>query len=416
MSRSILIRGARQLITLHGPTGPRRGAALNELGIIPDGAVLISDGIIRQVGTSRRVEALAEARQADDISAAGRVVMPGFVDSHAHVVAGPARPSEFWSREQCPETFWKPLQQTSRHTMEAQGMRLLEDFARHGTTMIEAKSGFGMTETGELKILRTHASLNRRTAMVASTFMGTRWLPPGTSTEDYIDWMCTRMLPLIKRRGLAEFADIYCDRGVFSVEQARRYISAAKQLGFGLKMHAGVTANIGVVPEAVRFGADGISHAVFLNEADIKILSASNTIATLLPGPVFFTRTGHYPPARKLIDSGVAIALATNLNPQTCPSQNMQMMLVLACKNMGMTAAEAISAATINGAHSLRRADRVGSLECDKLADLIILGVSDYREMSYNFGINLVDTTIKNGRVLYERSRIEWPAAPVPRR
>jgi len=382
---------------------------MRELGIIADGAVLIRDGLIQEVGPSRRVEALTEARNADEISAIGRVVLPGFVDCHTHPVAGPVRPFED-SREPPPETYWKTIQQTSQRTLETQGLRLLEDFVRHGTTTIEAKSGFGMTERGELKILRTHAALNRRTSMLASTFMATRWPPSESSTGEYIEWVCSHLLPMIKRRRLAEFADIYCERDLFSVGQVRRYFSVAKQLGFTPKMHAGQAANIGAVPEAVRFGAASVDHAVFVSDDDVRMLAACDTIATLLAGPVFFTGTGRYPPARRLIDGGAAVALATNYNPHTSPSHNMQMMIALACRKMGMTVAEAISAATINGAHALRRSARLGSLEHGKAADLIVLAISDYREIPHHFGVNLVDMTLRRGQVVYRRSEVRWPA------
>jgi imidazolonepropionase len=390
---------------------PRRGNALGELTVIADGAVLIRDGRIEEVGTSRRVEALHKARGADEISAVGRVVMPGFVDSHTHLVSGPARPYQYSLHPIPAEAYWKPLQQTSRYTIEAQCFRLLEEFIRHGTTTLEAKSGFGMNERGELKILRAHAALNRKVPMLVSTFMGTRWLPEGSTPDEYIHWMCEHMLPLIKRRRLAEFADIYCDRGMFSVDQSRRFLSAARQLGFGLKMHAGQVANIGAIPEAIRLGVTSADHLIHVDEYDVALLAASGTIATLLPGPVFFTGAGRYPPARKLIDEGVAVALGTDYNTHTSQSQNMQMMISLACRQMGMTAGEAISAATINGAHAVRRAHRVGSIETGKAADLAILDVSDYREIPYHFGVNLVYMTLKDGRVLCRRSNVHWPAA-----
>ncbi|MGA2595596.1 MAG: imidazolonepropionase [Bryobacteraceae bacterium] len=390
---------------------PRRGIALGELTVIPDGAVLIRDGLIDEVGTSRRVEALKKARDADEISAVGRVVMPGFVDSHTHLVSGPARPYQYSLDAMPAEAYWKPLQQTSRYTIEAQCFRLLDEFIRHGTTTLEAKSGFGMNERGELKILRAHAALNRKIPMLVSTFMGTRWLPEGSSPDEYIHWMCEHMLPLIKRRRLAEFADIYCDSGMFSISQADRFLSAAGRLGFGLKMHTGQLANIGAIPEAIRLGVTSVDHLNNVNDRDIALLAECGVIATLLPGPVFFTGDGHYPPARKLIDEGAAVALATNYNPHTSQSQNMQMMISLACRQMGMTAAEAISAATINGAHALRRAGRVGSIERGKAADLAILDVGDYREIPYHFGVNLVYMTLKDGRVLCRRSNVQWPAA-----
>jgi imidazolonepropionase len=390
---------------------PRRGAALRELSIISDGAVLIRDGVIREVGPSRRVEALKEARHADEIDASGRVVLPGFVDSHTHLVGGPQEPVEGNCPPQPPEAFAKIVQQTSQRTLERRGFAVLEDFVRHGTTMIEAKSGFGVDEAGELKILRTHAALNRRTSMLASTFMGTLWLPPGSSSGEYIDWMCSRMLPLLKKRRLAEFVDICCERDMFSIEQSRRFLNVARELGFIPKMHAGQTANAGAVEAAVRLGAASVDHVVFVNDSDVEMLAGSDTIATLLPGPVFFTGRGRYAPARSLIDGGAAVALATDYNSHTSPSQNMQMMIVLACRKMGMTVAEAISAATINGAHALRRAGSRGSIEPGKIADLAILRIPDYREIPSHFGVNLVETTIKNGAVVFQRSKIAWPAA-----
>jgi imidazolonepropionase len=400
----ILIRGARQLLTLRGPAIPRRGAALRELTIISDGAVLIQDGLIREVNTSRRVEALADARLADEIDASGCVVMPGFVDCDTHLVAGPGYP------QPTPEAWGKIVKHTSRRTLEARSLAVLEDFVRHGTTMIEAKSGFGYDEAGELKVLRTHAALNRRTSMLASTFMGTLWLPSDSSSGAYLDWMCSRMLPLLKRMRLAEFADICCERDMFSVEQSRRYLNAARQLGFIAKMHAGETGNVGAVPEAVRLGAATVDHLVFVNEHDVEMLAGSSTIATLLPGPVFFNGRSGYAPARSLIDGGAAVALATDYNPYTSPSQNMQMTIVLACQKMGMTVEEAISAATINGAHALRRAATRGSIERDKVADLIILRIPDYRALASQFGVNLVETTILQGAVVFQRSKIDWPA------
>ncbi len=411
MAKPILIRNARQLLTLHGLATPRRGNALRELGIICDGAVLIRDGLIREVGPSRRVEALAEARNADEIDAGGCVVLPGFVDSHTHLVTGAKRPADGDGLQPRPEPWGTTIQQTSQRTLEARGLAVLEDFVRHGTTMIEAKSGFGFDQAGELKILRTHAALNRRTSLLASTFMGTLWLPPDASSADYIEWMCSSILPLLKRRRLAEFAGICCEPNVFSVEQARRYLSVARQLGFIPKMHTGQAPNPGAVEEAVRLGAATVDHVVFVNDNDVEMLAGSHTIATLLPGPVFFTGSGRYAPGRQLIDAGAAVALATGYNPYTSPSQNMQMTIVLACRKMGMTAAEAISAATINGAHAVRRAASRGSIEHGKAADLMILRIPDYREIASHFGVNLVETALLHGSVVFQRQKVNWPAA-----
>ncbi len=216
------------------------------------------------------------------------------------------------------------------------------------------------------------------------------------------------MLPLVQRRRLAEFADICCEENMFSAEQALRYQRVARQLGLRFKMHAGQWSNTGAVADAVRLGAISVDHLVHVSERDAQSLASGNTIAMLLPGPIFFKSRRRYAPARALIDAGAAVALATDYNPETSPCQNMQTMIALACREMGMTVAEAVSAATINGAHALCRAHRLGSLERGKTADVVILGVSDYREFAHHFGVNLVDVAIKSGEPIFQRSAVRW--------
>jgi imidazolonepropionase len=392
MPKVTLVRGARQLLTLHGPSGPRRGTDLRNLGLIQDGAVLIVDGLIREVGSSRRVENLALARQADQIDATGRVVMPGFVDSHMHIVGEPSG--------------------VSPRALEKQALRTVEEAILHGTTTLESKSGFGLTEAGEIKILRVHRALQKQPISFVSTFLCSRPTPEYQERPDqYVEWVCSHMLPLVKRRALAEFADIRCEESAFRQEHALRYLNAARDLGFGLKMHTGQRSNIGAIRLAVDLGAASVDHAVDVSGEDAELLAQSSTIATLLPGENFYLGVEPYAPARMLINSGAAVALATNYNAETTPSQNMQMMITLACRRMNMTAAEAITAATLNAAHALRRASSIGSLESGKSADLIILGVPDYREIPYHFGINLVDLVMKNGSVLVERAEVKWPVS-----
>ncbi len=281
---------------------------------------------------------------------------------------------------------------------------------RHGTTTVETKSGLGLTEAGETKILRVHSALAKRPVSLVSTLLNARVAPGFDGPDAYLDWVCTHLLPLVSRRKWAQFADIHCDAGAFSVEQACRYLNSARELGFALKMQTGLEPNPGAIRLAVELGLTSVDHAVGATEQDARLLARSNTITTLLPGAVFFAGTDQYAPARMLIDNGAAVALATNYSPETNSSQNMQMMLALASWRMNMTPAEAIAAATLNAAYALGQASRAGSLEVGKNADLLILTVSDYREISYHFGINVMNRVIKNGMLLVERSEVKWPA------
>jgi imidazolonepropionase len=409
---------------MRGPAGPRRGADLRNLGIIQDGAVLIADGLIRDVNTTRRLDNLAQARNAVEINVNGKVVMPGFIDCHTHLVGGPARLKEYEMRiagatsDQINEAgggfraIHDTLQRVSLAALETQASSLLRESIRHGTTTLEAKSGYGITEQGEIKILRTHANLNKKLGNVVSTFMAARLLTSSSqgSNEEYIDWVCTHMLPLVRRRKLAEFVDVSFENDTFSVEQVRRVLLCARHLGFGLKLHSGQYRNVGGARLAVELGAVSVDHAIFLDPVDIAALARSEAIATLLPGPVFYQGNRRYAEARALIDGGVAVALGTGYNPETCPSMNMQMIISLACGKMAMTPAEALSAATINAAYALRRGDRIGSIEFGKQADLVVLSVPDYREIPYHFGVNLVEMTMHRGYPLYQASEVKWPA------
>ena len=420
---TILLRGARQLLTLRGPAGPRRGTALGELGIVQDGAVLIRDGRIDDLGQGRRVENLASARGAREIDVTGRVVLPGFVDSHTHLTWGPPRLAGFEvssGRRQpldraamsraalaCAQT----LRTSPSRTLERQARERLAMFVRHGTTTLEAQSG-GFDHTSDLKALRVLEKLTESPLDVTPTYCGAHALPSEYEgrAHEYVEWIISEMLPLVRRRRLAASADVWCGRGALSIDDARRYLVAARAAGFALRVHAEQFSHDGGARLAVEVGAASAGHLQFADRDDIAILAQSSTIATLTPGAAFHLGLDRRPPGRALVDQGAAVALATDFSPVTSPTCSMPMVLSLACTDMRMTPAEAVSAATINGAHALGCADRVGSLEEGKYADLTVFDVPDYREIPYTFGVNLVSMTIKRGVVLYRRGDVEWQA------
>jgi len=407
----VLVRRASQLLTLRGDSVPRRGPALRDLGIVPNGAVLIKDGLIVDAGPQRRIEKLPEARRAREIDAAGRVVMPGFVDSHTHLVFGRPRLVDYEMRLAGAtyaeiaaagggiQSSMEAVRGMSASQLETQARASLAAMARHGTTTLEAKSGYALNEAGELKTLRLLAKLNGDPLDIIPTYLGAHIPPPEYrgKADAYIDWMAAEMMPQIRRRKLARFVDVYCDEGAFSLDQSRRYLEQARRLGFGLKIHAEQFARTGAARLAVELEATSADHLEHASEEDLRALAPSNTIATLLPGSVFHLGLRTYAPARALIEEGAAVALATDFNPGTSPTYSMQMVLSLACTEMHMSPAEAIVAATINGAHALSQADRIGSLEPGKQADLLILNVQDYRELPYYFGTNNVHLTMKRG-------------------
>lgn len=425
MPKSILVRGARQLLTLRGPCGPRRWAALRNLGIIQDGALLVVDGVIREIGPTCRIENLALARDAVEIDASGAVVMPGFVDCNTHLAAGPARLAGYEMRlagRSCREIaeagggvlgLARSIQDLSFRALEASALRVLDESVRHGTTTIETRSGFGLTTAGEMKMLRVHSALQKRRAPlpIVSTFLCGRPAPGSdVPRDDQLPSMCSRLLPLVKRRKRAEFAAVRCASDGFPSEQARLFLASARKLGFPLRVETDGTAASSAISLALEFDATSVDHVPNPTAQDIARLAGSSTIATLTPGRTFHLRTQKYPPARDMIDQGVAVALATGFNPETSPSENMQMALALACTAMRMTPAEAITAATINAAYALRRDATVGSLEAGKSANLLVLRVSDYREIPYHFGVNLVDLVMVNGDILVRRPEVPWPA------
>jgi imidazolonepropionase len=414
---SLLITGASQLLTLRG-RGPRRGSGLSNLGIIKDGALLVRDGLITAVGTRAQVEALPESRDAEKFDVGGRAVLPGFVDSHTHLIHAASRAEEYElkiagaSYEEIARkgggilNSVKKLRAATSDALKQRAHHALKQFAAYGTTTIEAKSGYGLDVASELRILGLHRELSAEQPLeIVSTFLGAHAVPAeyrgkAGGAEKYISLLLEKLIPEVASKKLAEFCDVFCDRGAFTREQAKRILEHGEKYGLSPRLHAEQLTRTGATQLAVQLGAASCDHLENVNRADIGALAKSKTVATLLPGCDFHLGLKRYAPARALIEEGAIVALATDYNPGTSPTVSMPMILSLACTQLRMTPAEAIAAATINAAYALRREKRIGSLEVGKQADLAVFEVADYREIPYYFGMNTCWTTMKRGKVI----------------
>src|SRR6202041_3473175 len=395
-----LITGCSQLLTLRGSV-PRRGKNLSDLGIIRDGAILVHNDRITAVGARRRIEKLPAARKTEKLDLQGKVVLPGFVDSPTHLIFPRSRAHEYEDRiagatyEQIAKkgggirSTVKHCRSASVDELKARAIDNLRIFAAHGTTTIESKSGYGLDWKSELKILNLLSELHQEHPLdIHSTFLGAHVVPAEyrSRPEAYVNLLVDRWIPTVAMAGLAEFCDVFCDRGAFTVAQSRKILAAGRAGGLVPRIHAEQLANTGAARLAIELQAASADHLEKINAADIHALALSNVVCTLLPGCCFHLGLSHYAPARTLIDAGAIVGIATDFNPGTSPTLSMSMILSLACTQMRMTPAEAISAATINPAFSLRAHDRAGSLEVGKYADIAAFDVADYREIPYYFG------------------------------
>jgi len=408
----LLIVHCNQLLTVCGASRtPKSSHDMDDLGIITDGAVAIKNKKIIDVGTTGRLKRYYR-KGAKVIDASGKIALPGFVDSHTHAVFAGSREQEFVQRLRG-ETYLNILKKgggilsTVKKTRSLSMRELIESTTKHldimlshGTTTAEVKSGYGLNLKSELRILKTLQHLKKSHPMdIVPTFLGAHVVPPEykTNPATYVDLLCT-MLPKVKP--YATFCDVFCDEGAFDVKQSENILKTAKDIGFKLKIHANEFKDIGGVSMAVKLRVMSVDHLDTIQPNDLQKLKKSKTLCVLLPGVSFFLMKEHFSPARMMLEKGLAIALATDFNPGTSPSGNMQMMITLACLKMGMTPAQAINAATINGAHALGMAHQTGSIETGKQADIIILDIQDYNQIPYYFGINHVNVVIKNGRVV----------------
>jgi len=413
----MLIHSANQLLTLAG--GPQRGRVLGSLGIIGNGAVIVRDETIVAVGTTDELQ--AAYKDESPLDASGCVVMPGFVDPHTHLIWSGDRSREFEMRLEGAKyldllaagggilSTVKNTRAASLETLLTQTRsRLLRMFA-HGTTTAEAKTGYGLQTAAELRLIQALLALDEELPIELSvTFLGAHAIAPEykDDPQGYTDLICETMLPTVREWWLTHapgmplpFVDVFCEDRAFTLEQSRQILTKAQGLAFPLKIHADEFDNLGGATLAVELEAVSADHLVKTSDADIAALARSDTVAVSLPCTPFGLGERDYTPAKKIIDAGGLLALATDCNPGTAWNESMQFVIALACRFMGLTPAQAIAASTINAAHAIRRTDRIGSVEAGKQADLLILNVPDYRHLGYRFGTNLARQVVKRGRV-----------------
>ncbi len=412
-----LITGCSELLTLRGPV-PRRGRAAEDVGILRDGALLVHNGQIAAVGTRHQIERLPESRRAEKLDLGGRVVLPGFVDSHTHLIFPAGRAEEYEQRIQGKSyeeiarkgggisSTVAALRRTPVRRLRERALFFLEEFAAHGTTTLEAKSGYGLDWKSEARILGLLGRLHQDQPLdIVRTFLGAHAIPPEFRGRAgaYVDLLVRRWIPSVAAADLAEFCDVFCDRGGFSLAQARRILTAARASGLVPRVHAEQFAPTGAALLAIEMEAASADHLEQITPGDVRALAQSNVACTLLPGCVFHLGLSRHAPARALLDAGAIVVLATDFNPGTSPTLSMPMILSLACSQLRMTPAEAVVAATIHAAYSLRAHSHIGSLEVGKYADLAAFDVASYREIPYYFGVNLCSLTMKRGVVIHSK-------------
>ncbi|MHA2141068.1 MAG: imidazolonepropionase [Candidatus Thorarchaeota archaeon] len=418
MKPDIVLSHIGQLATLAGhSSAPKTGESLHELSIIEDGAVAIKDGKIVSVGPTKEViSGLSEEPLLPPIEFPNMLAVPGFVDSHTHLVFGGSRENDF-AMKLAGKSYMEILEagggilNTLKATRAATQEELFsnsfsyaESMLSSGTTTIEAKSGYGLDKENEVKMLQAIETLREKMPVeFVSTFMGAHAVPPEykDKVDNYVDLVIEEMIPAVAERNLGEFCDVFCEEGVFSVEQSKEILKAAQAKGMKLKVHADEIVQLGGAGLAAEVGAVSADHLLMSSDDDLEAMRKAGTIATLLPGTAFSLDTA-YADARKMIDMGLPVALATDFNPN-CANESMFFTIGLACYKMKMQPREAISAASINGAHALGRGEMLGSIETGKRADILVLDCPNPEYLSWRFGVNLVHTVVVNGQVVHTR-------------
>lgn len=415
----LLITNASELITSQGwSQKPALNVQMRDLGIVRKGALAIQNGKIVAIGKTSEIERGFIGKECIDVT--GKVVMPGFVDPHTHLVFAGSREDEFEVRVEG-MSYMEILQKgegilkTVRETRKASEEQLVKNckktldvMLKHGTTTVEAKSGYGLTLKDEIKCLRVIQRLNKEHPVtLVATFLGAHAIPPEykRNAEEYVKVIVDEMIPTVAHQKLAEFCDVFCERGVFSRDQSRQILLHAKRYGLKSKLHADEMTPLGGAELAAEVEAVSAEHLLFASTPGLKAMAEKHVVAVLLPAAAFSLMLGKYANARKMIRIGVAVALGTDFNP-SCWVENQQIIVSLACRQMKMTPAEAITATTINAAHAINRAHNIGSIEPGKKADVIVLDIPNHKFLGYRFGVNLVDKVIKKGKLVVEEGKL----------
>lgn len=414
LQADLLITDAAQLLTFAGPDRPRAGREMACIPLVEEGAVAACNGKIVAVGkTNDVVRSIKLVPGAQVASARGKVVMPCFVDPHTHLVYGGSREGEFLQRLEGADymdilaagggilSTVRATRQATEAELTKNGLKLLDHFLRAGVGTVEAKSGYGLDTETELKQLRVAHAIDREHPVeVVHTFLGAHAFPPEFSEQRqaYVDLLVREMIPRVASEKLAEFCDVFCEENIFTLEQTRRILKAGKQHGLRPKLHADEMTAYGGAELAAEMGAVTADHLLQVSDTGIEKMARMGVIAVLLPGTAFFLMKNRYAPARRMLDAGVPVALSTDSNPGSSPTQAMSLILTLACLGMKMKPAEALTAATINAAYAIDRGHVTGSLEPGKQADILIMDAPNYHYIPYHYGVNLVETVFKRGK------------------
>jgi imidazolonepropionase len=410
----LLLQNIKQLVTVesHGKAY-KSGEEMRGLGVMEHASVFIEDGVIQWVGPSDTF-AGSLGPEADILDASMFVALPGFVDAHTHALFAGTRENEFALRSEG-KTYQEiaargggilstvtATRSATKKELKKLANRRLDAMMKHGTTTVEIKSGYGLEPDAEIKMLEAIAELaQEHYTTIVATFLGAHAIPPEYKERRgaYIDLVCERMLPYVAKRNLAQFCDVFCEVGYFSVEESRQILKKGLSLGLRSKLHADEFNSIGGTQLAAELHAASVDHLEHVTDEDIRGLEESGTVAVVLPGVSFFLRNP-YAPARKIIDAGIPVAIASDFNPGSCMSFSLPLMMTIACTQMSMTPEEAIAAATLNGAAALGLSDTLGSIEVGKQADIILYEIPNYRYLVYHFGSNHAVKVIKKGIIL----------------